>query len=196
MADGINKTSNLIIISGPSGAGEDSIIEGLARLMPLERVVTTTTRAQRPGDSDGSPYYFISKKEFEHRIAEEKFFEHARHYNGNYYGVTFEEIERVKKSNRLGIWKIDYKGVLQAKKLIPGISAILITAPLDILEQRIRRRSQVTDAYVAERMAYTREWMKHIRMYDYVVENVEGKLPETIEKVRQIMRGLDENGLA
>lgn len=183
-------TTNLIIISGPSGAGEDSIIDGLAKQLPIERVITTTTRAKRPGDADGSPYYFASKEQFEEGIRQGKFFEYAQHYNDNWYGVTFEEIERVKQSKNIGIWKIDYKGVMQAKRLMPEVPAILVTAPLEILEQRIRRRSQVTDAYVAERMAYTKEWYRHTDMYDFVVENEEGRLPETIAKVREIIEAV------
>lgn len=183
----INK---LVIISGPSGAGEDSVIDGLAKLMPIERVITTTTRDKRPGDGEGRPYYFVSRAEFERGIKDGIFFEYAQHYNDNYYGVTFGEIERVKGSGKIGIWKIDYKGVLQAKKLLPDVSAILISAPPDILEQRIRRRSQVTDEYVAERMAYTKEWMRHADIYDFIVENEEGKLGETIARVRSIIEGL------
>ena len=101
-----NKSNNLFIISGPSGAGEDSIIEGLKSHFPIERVITTTSRPMRPGDSNGNPYYFISKEEFKKRIEEEKFFEWAQEYNDNYYGVTHEEINRVIDSNKIGIWKI------------------------------------------------------------------------------------------
>ncbi len=179
---------SLIIISGPSGAGEDSIIDGIAHILPIERVITTTTREMRPGESQANPYYFISQKEFEQKIAEEGLFEYAKQYNDNYYGVTKEEIQRVEESGRIGIWKIDYQGVMKAKKEIPGIIAIFIYAPLAILEDRIRRRSQVSEAYIAERMAYTKEWMLHRDIYDYEVENKEGKLAETIEQVVAIVK--------
>ena len=177
----------LIIISGPSGAGEDSVIEGLRKILPIERVTTTTTRAMRPNESQGRPYYFVSKEDFEKGIAEKKFFEYAKQYNNEYYGVTFDEIERVKMSGKIGIWKIDYQGVASAKKLLPGIIAIFITVPLDILEQRIRRRSNVTEAYVRDRMAYTKEWMKHTDLYDYTVVNEEGKLDTTVADVKRII---------
>jgi guanylate kinase len=177
----------IIIISGPSGAGEDSIIDGLAKHMPIERVVTTTTRSPRDGESEGNPYYFISNEEFEKGIKEDKFFEYAKQYNDNYYGVTYNEIERVKQAEGVGIWKIEYKGVMEAKKKLPGIPAIYINAPLNILEQRIRGRKGVTDEYVAERMAYTKEWLKHLDIYDYQVENEQGKLGDTIQKVKNII---------
>ncbi|MFA6550912.1 MAG: hypothetical protein WCV41_00050 [Patescibacteria group bacterium] len=179
--------NKLFIISGPSGAGEDSIITGLKKIMPIERIITTTTRSPRSGESNGDPYYFISPTEFQIGIEQKKFFEYAQEYNDNYYGVTFEEIERVKNSGKIGIWKIEYKGVMTAKKLLPGITAILINAPLEILEQRIRRRDRVTEEFVAERIRYTEEWLKHKDIYDYEVINEEGKLEEAIQKVAEII---------
>ncbi|MFA4831267.1 MAG: hypothetical protein WC862_02180 [Patescibacteria group bacterium] len=182
-----NQQYPLIIISGPSGAGEDSIIGGLKELLPIERVVTTTTREMRPSESAGNPYYFISKEKFKEGIAEGRFFEYAEEYNDNFYGVTFEEIKRVKNSGRIGIWKIEYKGVMLAKKLMPEIAAIFIIAPLDILEKRIRRRSWVSDEYVQERMEYTKKWLEHTDIYDYTVVNEDGKLAETIREVKRII---------
>lgn len=179
---------SLFIISGPSGAGEDSIINGLAEFFSIERVITTTTRDMRVGETQGNPYYFISREAFEQGIADGKFFEYAEQYNNNLYGVTFAEIERVKNCGKIGTWKIDYKGVEAVKKLMPEIPAILVSAPLDILEMRIRRRDQVTDAFVAERMAYSKEWLEHHTSgYDYVVENEQGKLEEAIARVKTII---------
>lgn len=181
-------SQSLFIISGPSGAGEDSIINALREAFPVERVITTTTRSMRVGESQGDPYYFVSREEFVKGIEGKKFFEYAEQYNGNLYGVTFEEIERVKNSGKIGTWKLDYKGVEAVKKLMPEVPAILITAPFEVLEARIRRRDQVTDEFVAERMAYSREWMaNHTEIYDYRVENEQGKLAEAVARVREII---------
>jgi len=177
----------LFIISGPSGVGQDSVIEGLKINLPLERVITTTTREMRPGESEKNPYYFVSKEEFLKRVENNDFFEYAQEYNGNYYGVTRQELQRVEANEKIGIWKMEYKGVITAKKLMPGIQAILINAPLDILEKRIRGRSQVSEEFLAERMAYTKEWLKHKDIYDYEVENEEGKLEKTIKEVENII---------
>jgi guanylate kinase len=180
--------NNLFIISGPSGAGEDSIIKGLKELFPVEVVITTTTRSMRTNENEGNPYYFISKEEFQKRITENKFFEWAQQYNDNLYGVTFDEIERVKKCGKIGLWKIEYKGVITAKKLIPDITTIFINAPLDQLEERIRRRDQVSEEFIKERIAYTKEWLKHKDIYDYEIINENGKLAESIIKVAQIIQ--------
>ncbi|HMN19295.1 MAG TPA: guanylate kinase [Candidatus Moranbacteria bacterium] len=180
---------NIFIISGPSGAGEDSIINGLSELFPLERIVTTTTRSMRPGESQGDPYYFVSVDEFKKRLDNGEFVEYAQQYNGNLYGVTKEEIERVAHSGKIGTWKIEYKGVEVAKKLFPEIVAIFVNAPsLEILESRIRRRDNVSEEYIRERMEYTKEWLKHTDSYDEHVINEEGKLKEAVAQVATIIR--------
>ena len=188
--------NNLIIISGPSGSGQDSVIEGLEQQIPIERVITTTTRAMRVGETNGHPYYFISEEEFAEGLARDNFFEHACQYNGKSYGVTFAEIERVKRSGRIGIWKMDYQGVMSAKKLIQGIVAILIFAPLDVLKARIERRDHPTPAYLAERMAYSEQYFAKRDVYDYAVENKEDELASTVAQIRTIIAGavsLDKN---
>lgn len=178
---------NIFIISGPSGAGEDSIINGLAKELPLERIITTTSRAMREGDSEGHPYYFISPEEFEQKIKAGHFIEYARQYNHQLYGVTREELERVAQSGKIGIWKIEWQGVITAKKLFPDIIAILISAPLEVLEARIRRRDNPDEAHLKERMEYSREWLTHTDIYDYQIENQEGKLEEAIAEAKRII---------
>jgi guanylate kinase len=184
-----NNFLNLFILSGPSGAGEDSVIEGLKKCLPIERVVTSTTRKPRAGESQGNPYYFLSHQEFQQKIEAGEMVEYAQEYNNNYYGVTKMEIERVLQSGRIGIWKIEWKGVITAKKLYPEICAIfLMTENLETLERRIRRRdSGISDNYVKERMEYTKEWLTHKDIYDYTVINKENKLEEAIEEVRAII---------
>lgn len=179
--------NKLFIISGPSGAGEDSVIEGLKKFLPIERVITTTTRKMRPREYDGSPYYFISKEEFEKGIKENKFFEYAREYNDQFYGVTKKEIKRVANCGKIGIWKIEYKGVIAVKKIMPDVISIFIMTPtLEDIERRLLRRGENKE-YIKERMVYTKEWLKHKDIYDYEVINYENKLNETIDRAREII---------
>ncbi len=147
----------------------------------------------RPGESQGNPYYFISKKKFIKRRDSGEFAEWAEQYNGNLYGVTREEIERVKNSGKLGIWKIDLKGVITAKKLYLEIPAIFITvSDLKVLEDRIRRRGGISEEYIKERMEYTKEWMKQKDIYDYEVYNEEEKLDEAIAKTAEIIKSYNQ----
>ncbi|MCK4592171.1 guanylate kinase [Candidatus Parcubacteria bacterium] len=182
------KTKNkLFIISGPSGAGEDSVIEGLKKFLSIERVITTTTRKKRSDVFAEDPYYFISKKEFEKGILENKFFEYAEEDNNQFYGVTNEEIERVISSGKIGIWKIEYKGVMTVKKIMSGVVSILITTQsLEILKQRLSKRGE-SEEFIQRRMDYAKEWLKYKDIYDYQVVNYEGKLDEAVEEVKGII---------
>lgn len=179
--------NNLFIVSGPSGAGEDSIIEGLKMTMLIERVITTTTREMRPGESEENPYYFTSNDEFVKGVEDGNFVEYAKEYNDNYYGVTKDELKRVQSSDKIGIWKIEYKGVITAKKIFPGIKAILINAPLETLARRIRMRDDASEEFVKERMRYTEEWLKHTDIYDYIINNTDGNLDKSIDELKSVI---------
>ena len=182
------KKGRIFLISGPSGAGEDSIIKELKKIIPLKKMITYTTRAMRENEIDGRDYYFISKEEFKKKIEEDYFFEHAIQGNGHYYGLSFLEIAKAKESTDVIFWKIDYKGVMSAKKVLPNAKSIFISVPLASLEKRIRARDKRDEAYIKVRMDYAREWLGHKDIYDYEVENLDGKLDEAVEKVLEIIR--------
>ncbi len=178
---------NLFIVSGPSGSGQDSVIEGLRKRLPIERVITTTTREKRPGESEGHPYHFLSQETFAEKVALGEFVEHARTYNNQDYGVTQSELERVSQSGRAGIWKMEYQGVVKAKKLFPEIPAVLITADIETLRQRIQKRDKPDAAFLESRMQYTQEHFSDISIYDYVIQNRDGALDESIDALQAII---------
>ena len=181
-------SKNLFIISGPSGVGEDTIIIELAKKININKIVSTTTRKQRTEEIGKKTYYFISKDEFKKEIKNNNFFEYAQEYNDNYYGVTNKELNRVINSSKIGIWKIEYKGVITAKKKFKKIIAILISAPLDVSEKRIRKRGNVSEKCIKERLIYTKEWEKYKNIYDYEVVNEEGKLNKAVDEVYNIIK--------
>ncbi|MBP7060748.1 MAG: hypothetical protein KBA91_02105 [Candidatus Moranbacteria bacterium] len=175
---------NVFIISGAAGSGKDAVIDGLQAILPIERVITTTTRAPRPTESEGHPYCFLSPEAFQSGIAAGDFVEYSINENGEWYGVTQAELDRIAKKKCLAIWRVDWKGVVAIKKLYPDIPALYISAPLSVLEARLRARDLDKDkTYFSERMAYTREWLKHLDIYDYSIENEQGHLEKTIARV-------------
>jgi len=187
----MKRTTNLVIISGPSGSGKDAVIEGLIKKrLPIERIISTTSRAMRKGESEGNPYYFIDKKTYQNLIDEDKLAEYKQVDNDEFYGVTKTEFERVKNSkDKIGIWKIDYKGVQDVKTYIPDIPAILIEPPdVETLVKRSRARGQQSETEIQERIEYSKEFLKHKDLYDYSVVNEEGKLNKTIDKVAKILK--------
>jgi guanylate kinase len=179
--------SKIFILTGPAGAGEDSVIKNLGQYVDFDKIVTTTSRPMRPEDQEGVTYYFISKQEFEKGIEENKFFEFALEDNGNYYGGTYEEIERAKKSDKPVIWKIDYKGTITAKKNFPEARSIYLYIPFELIETRLKNRGDAPDV-IKSRLAYAKGWYENEHIFDFKVENEEGKLDETVRKVAEIIK--------
>jgi len=180
----------IIIISGISGSGQDSVIEGLVdKGLPIERVVTTITRNPRQGEAQGKPYYFISAEKFKEKLANNEFVEWAMVY-GNYYGCTYQEIERVKATGKIGIWRIDMQGVVTVKNKMPEVITICIKPPsLKVAIERVRRRGLDSEEVLQKRVEKMREHFKseNDSNYDFIMVNEEGKLDETVEKVKKII---------
>jgi guanylate kinase len=179
----------IFIISGPSGAGEDSIIKGLKKQMDIDMPITTTTRSMRENEYEGYPYYFTTKEDFKKRIDAGEFFEWAQQDNNNLYGVTHSELESVRKSNKVAIWKMDYKGVITAKKLLKDeVIAIFINCSSKQLVRRIKKRDKASDEFIARRMEYAKGWLENRSIFDYEVVNNDGNLEQSIKQVKKIIQ--------
>lgn len=178
--------NKIFAISGVSGSGHDSVIEGLPkRGLNIERVITTVSRKMRPGESEGRPYYFISEEKFKKMIDDNKFIEWDRHY-GVYYGCTYDEYERVSKFDKIIIWKTDMKGVLNIKNKLPGVITIHIKPPsAEAAIQRIKNRNQDSPEVIKQRIEYISECLKpeHNKKFDFNIVNEDNKLDEAVDGV-------------
>ncbi len=178
----------IFIITGPSGAGEDSVINGMKKYFSTEKIITSTTRPMRPNETAGEDYYFLSHEKFQEKINNNEFFEWALADNGNYYGGERKEIERVLNSTKVGIWKIDYKGAIKAKKLLTNVISIYLHVPIEIIAKRLKNRKIHDAKFIEGRIEYAQGWYKNREKFDHEVYNEEGKLDETIEKVANIIK--------
>lgn len=167
MAHGI-----LFIVSAPSGAGKTSLVKALRESLPeLAVSVSHTTRAQRPGEIDGSDYFFVKQADFESMIAAGEFVEHANVFD-NWYGTSRKSIETLLSSGSDVILEIDWQGARQVRALMPDSRSIFILPPsLDELELRLSRRGQDEANTIARRMRDAISEMSHHAEYDYVVIN-------------------------
>ncbi|MDI6900296.1 MAG: guanylate kinase [Anaerosomatales bacterium] len=163
---------NLIIVSGPSGAGKGTLVERLEARVPRVWVsVSATTRAPRPGEVDGEDYFFLSPEEFDRRLASGDFLEWAE-VHGNRYGTLRSAVEERMAEGRDVVLEIDPQGAFQVKDAMPHASLVFIVAPsLDELERRIRRRGAETDEQVRRRLATAVRELELVGSYDYVIEN-------------------------
>lgn len=179
----------LFIITGPSGVGKDTVIEGLAKVgLKFAWVITTTTRAIRQGESEGHPYYFVTREKFEEMIKNNELFEYANVY-GNYYGGTFKEVEQKLSENEIVFLKIDPTGVATVKAKLSEVFTIFIAPPsFEALKNRLIKRGTDSHEQMEKRLAQVQKEMEMSRYFDAVVVNEEGKLEETINQVLTIIK--------
>ena len=142
----------------------------------------------RTGESQGQPYYFISKEEFVEKIQKNEFFEYQLEDNGNFYGITTVEFQRVCDSNKVVLWRLEFEGVIKMKKLFPDAISILIDVPKDVIESRIRKRDNPSEDFIKARLEYADGWYKNKDKFDHAIKNEDGKLNEAIAAVADIIR--------
>ncbi|MAF36409.1 guanylate kinase [archaeon] len=184
----LNKPTPTFIISGPSGAGEDSVIAALKKRISFSKCVTTITRNRRPGEKHGRDYYFITDATFKKMITTKAFIEWARVY-GCYRGCTKKEYNKVAKQGSPILFKVDWQGVKKYKKVLPHCVAIMISPPsYKALEKRLLKRGQDSVETINKRAAETKAWLKHKNLYNHVIVNQDGQLKTTVDRVEKIIR--------
>lgn len=166
--------TTVFIISAPSGSGKSTLTRQLIDRVPKLRFsVSYTTRAPRGQERDGQEYFFISRDEFEERLLKGEFLEHAEVF-GHYYGTHTNELDRAAAEGVDLVLDIDVQGARQLKGKIPAAVSIFILAPSrQILEQRLRTRSQDSDDVIARRLREAAEEIRNYKVYDYVLVNRE-----------------------
>lgn len=178
----------LFIISGPAGSGKGTVVNRLLSAHPeLKLSISATTRQPRPGEVDGVHYYYISKDEFEERIASGKMLEYTT-YSGNYYGTPEKEVRQALENGQDIILEIEVDGAMQIKERIEGAVAIMLTPPnSQVLEARLRGRGTETDEVIKWRLARAKEEVKLLPKYDYLVVNEDNRSDECAQMVYNII---------
>ena len=166
------RTGHLYVISAPSGAGKTSLVKVLVAARPeLTVSVSHTTRTPRPHEVDGRDYHFVSKADFEQRVASGAFLEHARVFD-NYYGTDRRQVGARLSTGRDVLLEIDWQGARQIRLAMPGCISIFILPPSRAaLEQRLRGRGTDSDAVIARRLAAAAADLSHCPEFDYAVVN-------------------------
>ena len=185
----------LIVLSGPSGVGKDTLIHKLLLTEPKMRKITTvTTRAPRPGEIDGRDHYFVSLDRFHDLIEEGALLEHARVYD-NWYGVPKADVADSIRQGWDVVLRTDIQGAASVKALAPEALTIFISPGDEAdLEKRIDKRGAVDSEDRDLRLKTAREEMQAAESFDHVVVNPENDLDAAVESVRRILeeeRGRD-----
>jgi guanylate kinase len=162
----------LFIVTGPSGGGKTSLVAALLEAEPgVKLSVSHTTRPPRAGEVPGRDYHFVSAAEFERMLEAGAFLESAAIY-GNQYGTSQQWINGELGNDHDVLLEIDWQGAQQVRRLIRNAVGIFIVPPsIDVLEQRLRSRSQDAADVIARRLAAAREEISHFAEFDYVIMN-------------------------
>tara|TARA_B100001245_G_C22747371_1_gene362094 strand:+ start:140 stop:721 length:582 start_codon:yes stop_codon:yes gene_type:complete len=178
----------LIVVSGPSGAGKDSVVRLLLEREPdLVFVVTTTTRPMRADEVDGRDYFFVSGEEFLRRIEADEFVEYALVY-GEHKGVSRKEVEAALEKGKDPVLRIDVQGAARIKRLYPNALLIFLT-PGNEAELRARLDARETETHVGleRRLATAREESERREEFDYQVVNQRDDLEGTVKLIQGII---------
>lgn len=181
----------LLVISGPSGVGKDTLIRRLLELdKNLVYSVSGTTRMPRPGEKPDENYTFLTRDEFERLIEDGAFLEHAT-YNRHLYGTFRERVQKARDAGRDVVLKIDVQGAEQVRRLAPDAIFVFVVAPSEQeLERRQEQRGSESAADMAARRRIAEREMKYADHYDHVVTNddVDRAVGEILELVHQARR--------
>jgi guanylate kinase len=178
----------LVVISGPSGVGKDTVI---ARMREMEQslhvVVTATTRPARPEEEDGVDYFFLSSDQFAEMIDQGEFLEYAIVYN-DYKGIPKDQVRRALASGKDVILRIDVQGAASIREVCPeALLIFLTTEDEEKMVARLRIRKTETPEGLKLRIATARQELKRIHEFDYVVVNREQQLEEAVETILAIL---------
>ena len=178
----------LIVVSGPSGAGKDTVVQRMQeRGLPFHFVVTATTRPQRPTEVHGRDYWFVSKEEFARMIEQNELIEYAIVY-GDYKGIPRAQVREALASGRDVVMRLDVQGAETVRKLAPDALLIFITTDNEEeLVRRLQERKTETSDALAIRIATARKELKRLEAFDYVITNHDFQLDHTVDVIRAII---------
>jgi guanylate kinase len=178
----------LFVLSAPSGGGKDTVIRKLQEQgMDFHVVVSVTTRAPRPGESEGHPYSFISQQAFEQLVANDELLEHAN-VHGNWYGQPIKPIRERLQAGQDVLLKIDVQGAATVRQKIPGaIFIFLMPGSVDELIERLNRRQTETEEQRLRRLQDAHNELAQSVYYDYTIENRQGQLDAAVERLRAVI---------
>ena len=164
----------VFVVTGPSGAGKGTLIKGLLERVPeIEVAVSATTRAQRPGETDGHDYWFLSDEEFTLRVEAGEFLEHVTYVSGRRYGTLRSELDRIVGEGRICVLELELEGALAVQAAVARSVTIFIAADVAELERRLGGRATESTGEIGERIALARTQLEQAHRFRYMVRNDE-----------------------
>ncbi|MGD9115716.1 MAG: guanylate kinase [Dehalococcoidia bacterium] len=178
----------LIVLSGPSGAGKDAVLNQMKRTgYPARFIITNTTRPKRANEKDNVDYKFVPETDFRKMLEDNELLEYANVY-GNWYGVPKAPVREALAAGMDTIVKVDVQGAATIKKIVPEAVFIFLTCPTEEeLESRLRERKTESEVDCDLRLKTVTEEMKQLHLFDYVVFNERDEIERAAETIAAII---------
>lgn len=178
----------LLVVSGSSGVGKDTVIDRLKQLhCPFTYVVTATTRQRRPSEVDGVHYHFFSQDQFREMVAQGRMLEWASVY-GNLYGVPRFAVAEALRTGRDVVVKVDVQGAATIRREVPGALLLYLRPPsMQELERRLRLRKSESAEEIAVRLGKAAQEYRQLPLFDYVLTSHAGRIDEVVAQIMAIV---------
>ncbi len=178
----------LIVLSGPSGVGKDTVLQDMKdRNLPFHFVVTANTREIRPGETHGVDYFFVTKDEFARMIEEDELLEYAVVYN-DHKGIPKAQVREALESGMDVVMRVDVQGAETIRSLCPeAVLIFLATRSEEELVLRLKNRKTETDESLSLRIAMARKELQRVDLFDYLVVNADQQFDATVDTIMAIV---------
>lgn len=179
----------IVVISGPSGAGKDSVVQEMKRRnLPIHFVVTANTRPPRPSEKEGIDYFFVSHERFEEMIANNELIEYSQVYS-DYKGVPRAQVEQALQSGKDVVMRLDVQGAEKIRKLYPqALLIFLVPASEEEWKMRLKNRAGQAPADLEVRIQKAQEELLRLPVFDYLVVNPQNQLSQAVDVVEAILK--------
>lgn len=179
----------LIVISGPSGVGKDTVIQHMKeRELPFHFVVTATSRPRRNGEIEGVDYFFVTREEFDRMIANDELIEHAVVYD-DYKGIPKQQVHEALRTGKDVVMRVDVQGAKTIRSLYPQALLIFLSAQSeDELIERLKARKTESKEDLQVRISKLKNEYEQVELFDYFVINADSKLETTVDNILAIIR--------
>ncbi|MFH0941462.1 MAG: guanylate kinase [Chloroflexota bacterium] len=178
----------LIVLSGPSGAGKDAVLNRLKNSeYPLTYVTTATTRPKRSNEVNGRDYHFVTQAEFETMVSEREFLEYASVY-GNFYGVPRKPVKAALENGQDVIIKVDIQGAATIRKIAPEAVLLFLAPPTtEEITSRLKQRQTESNIDLDLRLKTAVQEMAQLHQFDYLVFNYQDKIDRAVADIKAII---------
>ncbi len=184
----LRRRGMMVVLASPPGGGKTTVSRAIMERDPVTTVsVSATTRAMRPGEAEGTHYYFMDKAGFEDLVAKGEMLEHALVYNNYFYGTPKAPVEKALQAGRDVLFDIDWQGNRSLARHAPDdvVSIFLLPPSWSALAERLHNRAQDSEEEINRRLSKARDEIDHYGEFQYVIVN--NDLEDTITRVHDII---------